>query len=157
MVAEALTGLIYHRPLGENSNIPFHHFLPDDGRSISRNVANTNKLVQDKIKLFFQNILQLLITEHAHVTTESETHLNDGWQGGKVAAFYPRHARVAFRSEIESTKMAENKINIVVFVSSNALLDSLEISVIDHGIKLIQMVEEIVKDYFVDSILIENN
>ena len=33
-------------------------FRPDDGRSISRNVANINKLVQDKIKLFFQNILQ---------------------------------------------------------------------------------------------------
>ena len=99
----------------------------------------------------------LLITEHAHVTTESETHENDGWQGGKVAAFYLWHARVAFRRQFESTKMTENKINIVVFHSSNALLDSLEISVIDHGIKLIQMVEEIVKDYFVDSILIENN
>ena len=35
-----------------------HHFLPDDGRSISRKVANINKLVEDKIKLFFQNILQ---------------------------------------------------------------------------------------------------
>ena len=98
-----------------------------------------------------------MITEHAHVTTESEMHQNDGWQGGKVAAFYPRHARVAFRRQFESTKMTENKINIVAFDSSNALLDSLEISVIDHGIKLIQMVEEIVKDYFVDSILIENN
>ena len=98
----------------------------------------------------------LLITEHAHVITESETLQNDGWQGGKVAAFYPRHARVAFRRQFESTKMTE-KINIVVFDSSNALLDSLEISVIDHGIKLIQMVEEIGKDYFVDSILIENN
>ena len=54
------------------------------------------------------------------------------------------------------TKMTENK-NIVVFDSSNALLDSLEINVIDHGIKLIQMVEKIVKDYSVDSILIENN
>ena len=32
--------------------------LPDDGRSIFRNVANINKLVQDKTKLFFQNILQ---------------------------------------------------------------------------------------------------
>ena len=30
----------------------------DDGRSISRNVANINLLVQDKTKLFFQNILQ---------------------------------------------------------------------------------------------------
>ena len=98
----------------------------------------------------------MLITEHAHVTTESETHQNDGWQGGKVAAFYPRHVRVAFRRQFESTKMTENK-NIVVFDSSNALLDSLEISVIDHGIKLIQMVEEIVKDYSIDSILIENN
>ena len=100
----------------------------------------------------------LLITEHAHVTTESETHQNDGWQGGKGAAFYPRHARVAFRRQFQSTKMTENKINIVVFDSSNALLDSLEISVIDHGIKLIQMAEEIVKDYSVDSIfiLIEN-
>ena len=96
----------------------------------------------------------LLITEHAHVTTESEMHQNDGWQGGKVAAFYPR---VAFRRQFESTKMTENKINIVVIDSSNALLDSLEISVRDHGIKLIQMVEEIVKDYSVDSILIENN
>ena len=81
------------------------------------------------------------------MTTESKTHQNDGWQGGKVAAFYPRHARVAFRRQFESTKMTENKINIVVFDSSNALLNSLEISVIDHGIKLIQMVEEIVKDY----------
>ena len=91
------------------------------------------------------------------MTTESETHQNDGWQSGKVAAIYLWHARVAFRRQFESTKMTENKINIVVFDSSNALLDSLEISVIDHGIKLIQMVEEIVKDYFVDSILIENN
>ena len=53
--------------------------------------------------------------------------------------------------------MTEDKINIVVFDSSNALLDSLEISVLDHVIKLIQMVEEIVKDYSIDSILIENN
>ena len=30
----------------------------DDGRSISRYVANINKLVQDKTELFFQNILQ---------------------------------------------------------------------------------------------------
>ena len=36
LVAEALTGLIYHRPLDENSSF---HTLPDDGRSISRNVA----------------------------------------------------------------------------------------------------------------------
>ena len=35
-----------------------HHSLPDDGRSISRNVANINILVQDKTKLFFQDILQ---------------------------------------------------------------------------------------------------
>ena len=91
------------------------------------------------------------------MTTESETHHNDGWQDGKVAALYPRHARVAFRRQFESTKMTENKINIVVFDSSNASFDSLEISVIDHRIKLIQMVEEIVKDYFVDSILIENS
>ena len=52
--------------------------------------------------------------------------------------------------------MAENKINIVVLDSSNTLLDSLEISVTDHGIKLIQMVEEIVKDHSVDCMLIEN-
>ena len=100
----------------------------------------------------------MLITEHAHVTTESEMHpQNDGWQGGKVAAFYPRQTRVAFRCQCESTTMTENKINIVVLESSNALLDSLEINVIDHGIKLIQMVEETVKDHSVDSILIENN
>ena len=85
-----------------------------------------------------------MITEHAHVTTESETHQNDGWQGGKVDAFNPRHARVAFLPQFESTKMTENKINIVVFDSSNALLDYLEISVIDHGIKLIQMVQKII-------------
>ena len=36
----------------------FSHIWPDDGKSISRNVANINKLVQEKIKLFFQNILQ---------------------------------------------------------------------------------------------------
>ena len=91
------------------------------------------------------------------MTTESETHQNDGWQGGKVAAFYPRHAWVAFRRQFELSKMTENKINIVVFDSSNALLDSLEISVVDHGTELIRMVEEIVKDYSVDPILIENN
>ena len=62
----------------------------------------------------------------------------------KVAAFNPRHARVAFLRQFESTKMTENKINIVVFDSSNALLDYLEISVIDHGIKLIQMVQKII-------------
>ena len=31
-------GLIYHRPSGENSSFPFHT-LPDDGRSMSRIVA----------------------------------------------------------------------------------------------------------------------
>ena len=52
LVAEALT-------IALQAKIPtFEHSLPDDGRSISRNVANINKLVQDKIKLFFQNILQ---------------------------------------------------------------------------------------------------
>ena len=40
---------------GDTSNI----IWPDDGRSISGNIANINKLVQDKTKLFFQNILQL--------------------------------------------------------------------------------------------------
>ena len=35
-----------------------HQSLPDDGRSISQSVANINILVQDKTKLFFQNILQ---------------------------------------------------------------------------------------------------
>ena len=37
LVAEALTGLIYHRPSGENFS--FVDTLPDDGRSISQNVA----------------------------------------------------------------------------------------------------------------------
>ena len=37
LVAEALKGLIYHRPSGEN--FKFKLSLPDDGRSISRNVA----------------------------------------------------------------------------------------------------------------------
>ena len=36
-VAEALMGLIYHRPSGENFSL--RHTLPDDGRSIFRNVA----------------------------------------------------------------------------------------------------------------------
>ena len=36
LVAEALMGLIYHRPSGENFSFDT---LPDDGRSISRNVA----------------------------------------------------------------------------------------------------------------------
>ena len=49
LVAEALTGLIYHRPSGENSKfLPSFLMrredsdvdtLPDDGRSISRNVT----------------------------------------------------------------------------------------------------------------------
>ena len=43
---------------GAQNLLANHHSLPADGRSISRNVANINKLVQDKIKLFFQNILQ---------------------------------------------------------------------------------------------------
>ena len=51
-------GLIYNRPWGETSSFACFHSLPDDGRSISRNVANINKMVQDKTKLFFQNILQ---------------------------------------------------------------------------------------------------
>ena len=38
-VAEALTGLIFHRFAGENSSFSSVHILPDDGRSISRNVA----------------------------------------------------------------------------------------------------------------------
>ena len=33
------TGLIYHRPAGENSSWFQFHTLPGDGRSISRNVA----------------------------------------------------------------------------------------------------------------------
>ena len=40
------------------SSLFFFKKKTNDGRSISRNVANINKLVQDKIKLFFQNILQ---------------------------------------------------------------------------------------------------
>ena len=44
-------------PFGRKFHFALHS-LPDDGRSISRNVANINKLVQDKTKLFFQNILQ---------------------------------------------------------------------------------------------------
>ena len=37
LVAEALTGVTYHRPSGKNSSVV--HTLPDDGRSISQNVA----------------------------------------------------------------------------------------------------------------------
>ena len=37
---------------------------PYDGRSISRNVANINKLVQNKTKPFFQNILQHQLLEN---------------------------------------------------------------------------------------------
>ena len=57
---------------------------------------------------------------------------------------------------MEFLPCAKIKINIVVLDSSNTLLDSLEISVTDRGIKLIQMVEEIVKDHSVDCMLIEN-
>ena len=39
LVAEAHTGLMYHRPAGENSNFSSVHTLPDNGRSISGNVA----------------------------------------------------------------------------------------------------------------------
>ena len=38
LVAEALTGLIYHRPTSE-FQLLVSHTLPDDERSISRNVA----------------------------------------------------------------------------------------------------------------------
>ena len=49
LVAEALTGLIYHRPSGENSNFQ-SVTLPDDGRSISRNVAEKHDSRHDKLK-----------------------------------------------------------------------------------------------------------
>ena len=39
-------GLIYNRPSVENSSFSLH--LPDDGRSISRNVATKN-IIQDMI------------------------------------------------------------------------------------------------------------
>ena len=48
--SRALTGLIYHRPAGESST--FHFTLCQ----IMGNVANINRLVQDKINLFFQNL-----------------------------------------------------------------------------------------------------
>ena len=73
----------------------------------------------------------------------------------KLLRFIRGQAQVAFRRQFESTKMAENKISIVLFDSSNVLLDSLEIIVRDHGIKLILMVEDIVKDHSLDSIMIE--
>ena len=47
LVAEALTGLIYHRSSGEDSSVLLSH-LPDDGRSTSRNVAKNN-MIQDMI------------------------------------------------------------------------------------------------------------
>ena len=56
-VAEA-HGLVYPHPSGEISVL--HNSLPDDGRSISRNAANINELVQTK--MFFRNILQLKVT-----------------------------------------------------------------------------------------------
>ena len=52
LVAEALTGLIYHRPVGENFNFQFNELiqftLPDDGRSISQHVTKDN-MIQDMI------------------------------------------------------------------------------------------------------------
>ena len=50
LVEEALTALIYHRPAGENSSFPFY-ILPDDGRSISRNMAGKhNDSRHDKLR-----------------------------------------------------------------------------------------------------------
>ena len=60
-VAEAHS-LVYPHPSGEISVLHNLHSLPDDERSISRNAANINKLVQDKTKLFFRNIPQLKVT-----------------------------------------------------------------------------------------------
>ena len=63
-VSEDTSPIIWQRVMVGQQN---HHYLTDDGRSISRNVANINKLVQDKIKLFFQNILQHDPTESTNV------------------------------------------------------------------------------------------
>ena len=55
LVAEALTGLIYHRPSGENSNFQFKHF-PEDERSFSRNVASVKNMIQDKTNCSSESI-----------------------------------------------------------------------------------------------------
>ena len=63
LVAEALTGLIYHRPSGENSKfLP----LPDDGRSISRNVAekhydSRHDKLRNNTNFLFHNFQQKLL------------------------------------------------------------------------------------------------
>ena len=54
LVAEALTGLIYHRPSGENSNFAKH--LPEDERSFSRNVASLKNMIQDKTNCSSESI-----------------------------------------------------------------------------------------------------
>ena len=56
-VVEALADLIYNHSMSKDSSF-WSYSLPGDRRSISYNVAKISKLIQDKTKLFFQNILQ---------------------------------------------------------------------------------------------------
>ena len=65
-VAEA-RGLVYPHPSGEISVLHNLYSLPDDGRSISRNAANINELVQNK------NVLS------EHSTTKSNIPIEFGW------------------------------------------------------------------------------
>ena len=65
-VAEA-HGLLYPRPSDENFSFAHLELFARDGRSISPNVANINKLVQDKT----------VLSEHS--TTNSNIPVKFGW------------------------------------------------------------------------------
>ena len=60
LVTEALTGLKYHRPLGENSNFQFTPFLMM--REVSLETSPKNIMIQDMIS-----------SENCMNTTESKT------------------------------------------------------------------------------------
>ena len=56
-----------------------HHSLPDDGRSISRNVANINILVQDKTKRSFRTFYNMISTESTNII-----HIENGMSGQTI-------------------------------------------------------------------------
>ena len=60
LVAETLTGLIYHRPRGRKFQFQFSSHLPDDEENISRNIAKNN-MIQEKINSDNMNSTELTI------------------------------------------------------------------------------------------------
>ena len=89
-VAEALMGLIYHRPSGENFSSARHFStLPDDGRSISRNVAEKHyDSRHDKLR----NNMETKLLIYIHLMPIGGTFISGGQEG--LAAKFASEIRV---------------------------------------------------------------